>query len=301
MPQGFYERLSLSDAASPAEVESAFQKQLAALVRRLRQARAQGADVRILEAQERGLREARAVLEDPLRRRRYDAFRKTAERGVPTDVEQLWSRHAEALVDPTAISALRVVRTLTELPVGDPFPGVAEPAAPLPGLRMALPPAPPLFDAPSAGLSAGVVNVQVTHTDPGFTEAGDTALVELLGRVPQQLDPLDELLSDLSGTDPGLQAGSEPIDPIDRLALQLGYDGRFLKAVREQRGLSLESMAQSTRISHRYLEALEANAWDQLPAATFVRGYLKEIVRVLALGDRDVVGGYMSLYQRQRG
>ncbi len=297
MPQGFYERLSLTDAASPAEVESAFQKQLAALVRRLRQARAQGADVRILEAQERGLREARAVLGDPLRRRRYDAFRKTSERGVPADVEQLWSRHAEALVDPTAISALRVVRTLTELPVGDPFPGVAEPAAPLPSLRMALPPAP----APLEATASGSVSVQVTPTDPGFAEAGDTALVELLGRVPQQLDPLDELLSDLSGTDPGLQAGAEPADPIDRLALQLGYDGRFLKAVREQRGLSLESMAQSTRISFRYLEALEANAWDQLPAATFVRGYLKEIVRVLSLGDRDVVGGYMALFQRQRG
>lgn len=297
MSQGFYERLAISDTASLAEVESAFQKQLATLVRRLRQARAQGADVRILEAQERGLREARAVLGDPVRRRRYDAFRKASEQGIPETVDQLWSRHAEALVDPTAISALRVVRTLTELPVGDPFPGVAEPAAPLPALRMALPPAPAVPGAPPATPTS----VQVSITDPGFAEAGDTALVELLGRIPQQLDPLDELLSDLSGTDPGLQAGSEPTDPVDRMALQLGYDGRFLKAVREHRGLSLESMAQSTRISHRYLEALEANAWDQLPAATFVRGYLKEIVRVLALGDRDVVGGYMALYQRQRG
>lgn len=291
MPQGFYERLHLAESASPAEVETAFQKQLANLVRRMRQARAQGADVRILEAQEQALREARAVLGDPLRRRRYDAFRKAAEQGLPRSAEELWARQAEALVDPTAISALRVVRTLTDLPVGDPFPGVQEPAPPPPALRMPLPAAAPAAPPPP----------EAAAPEPGFAEAAETALVELLGRLPQQLDPLDELLSDLSGTDPGLQAGAAPTDPIDRLAQQWGYDGRFLKAVRELRALSFDDLARSTRISARYLEAIEANAWDQLPAGTFVRGYVKEIVRVLGVADRDVVGGYMALFQRQRG
>lgn len=312
MPQGFYELLGVPASASPAEVEAAYQKQLAALVRRLRHARQQGADVRILEAQERSLREARAVLADPARRRRYDAYRTASERGLPQDAEQLWSRAAEALVDPDTVAALRVVRTLTDLPVGDPFPGVADPV----GVYRAPPPpvappspavAPPAavggapaisLPPPGPAVGAGVA----APAEPAFAEVTETAVVDLLGRLPR-FDPLDELLADLSGTDAGVRAPSppEPLDPIDRLARDFGYDGRFLRAVREARSIGLDDLSRATRISNRYLEAIEANGFDQLPAATFVRGYLKEIVKVLELADRDVVGGYMALFQRQRG
>ena len=342
MPQGFYELLGLPPTASPAEVDTAYDKQLAALVRRLRHARQQGADVRILEAQERSLREARGVLADPVRRRRYDAYRTASEQGLPRDAEDLWGRAAEALVDPIAVSALRVVRTLTDLPVGEPFPGVADPS-PAPGaLRLppALPPsvgtpvarpspaagtppsgsvavpslavpslaAPSLaVPGPSIALPAGAgpaldpTASEPASSDGGFTESGDTAVVELIGRVPVRIDPLEELLADLSGTDGPAAREAGPVDPIDRLARDFGYDGRFLKAVRQDRGLQLDDLSRATRISNRYLEAIEANGYDQLPAATFVRGYLKEIVKVLDLGDRDVVGGYMALFQRHRG
>lgn len=314
MPQGFYELLGVPASAAPAEVEAAYQKQLAALVRRLRHARQQGADVRILEAQERVLREARAVLSDPARRRRYDAYRAASERGLPQDAEQLWSRAAEALVDPDTVAALRVVRTLTDLPVGDPFPGVSDPVgavrAPLLPPPAAAPPPAPAVPAATAGApaislpppSATAANSPPLPPEPAFAEASDTAVVDLLGRLPR-FDPLDELLADLSGTDAGVRAAPppEPLDPIDRLARDFGYDGRFLRAVREARGIGLDDLSRATRISNRYLEAIEANGFDQLPAATFVRGYLKEIVKVLDLADRDVVGGYMALFQRQRG
>ena len=43
----------------------------------------------------------------------------------------------------------------------------------------------------------------------------------------------------------------------------------------------MESVASATNISTRYVQALETNAYDRLPSAIFVRGYLKEIARVL--------------------
>lgn len=319
MPQGFYELLGVRSDATSAEIEAAYDKELAALVRRMRHARQQGADVRILEGTEQAMREARAVLTDPARRRRYDAFRGASDRGLPADVEGLWQRAAEALVDPVAVSALRVVRTLTDLPVGEPFPGVPDPApapgapqpAAAPSAVQVQPDGPPSWpDLPELTLpepdGAPPAAELAAHADP---PGPDTAPGVPAGAMPRialptegLLDPVDEYLADLSGTDAGVPAApAQPADPIDRLARDFGYDGRFLKAVRQARGLDLDALAAQTRISTRYLGAIEANGYDQLPAATFVRGYLKEVVRVLELGDRDVVGGYMALFHRHRG
>ena len=62
MAQGFYKILGVDQQASSAAIQAAFQDQLAELVRRLRAARRQGADVTILEGQERALQEAMSVL-----------------------------------------------------------------------------------------------------------------------------------------------------------------------------------------------------------------------------------------------
>ncbi|MCB9777581.1 MAG: helix-turn-helix domain-containing protein [Alphaproteobacteria bacterium] len=327
MPQGFYELLGLKPDATPAQVESAYQKELAALVRRMRHARQQGADISILEGQEAVLREARAVLGDAGRRRRYDAYRRASEVGVPTDLEGLWATAAEALVDPVAVAALRVVRTVTDLPVGEPFPGIASPAPktpPPPPISMQPPAAPDRagseLSVPRVALPPTASAPAVADTDPGMPAGlgggasiqlaglgtapplADTSPgIEVLAPSPTAYDPLEQLLGDLSGTDPGIRVQAAPSDPLDRLAKDYGYDGRFLAGVRELRGLTVDDLSRATRISTRYLQALEGNGYDQLPAATFVRGYLKEVVRVLELSDRDVVGGYMALFQRARG
>ncbi len=94
---------------------------------------------------------------------------------------------------------------------------------------------------------------------------------------------------------------AEPADPIDRLIRQHGKGAALLRAVREHRGLSLEELARTTRISGRYLAALEEGAFDRLPSPTFVRGYLRQVAQVLELGDRGVVEGYMALFTNQRG
>ncbi len=51
--------------------------------------------------------------------------------------------------------------------------------------------------------------------------------------------------------------------------------GRILHAARLKRGQSLEAVAQQTRISKRFLEALEENRFEQFPAVVYLRGFLK--------------------------
>ncbi len=51
--------------------------------------------------------------------------------------------------------------------------------------------------------------------------------------------------------------------------------GPILRAARLKRGQSLEAVAQQTRISKRFLEALEENRFEQFPAIVYLRGFLK--------------------------
>jgi cytoskeleton protein RodZ len=76
-----------------------------------------------------------------------------------------------------------------------------------------------------------------------------------------------------------------------------GYSGGLLRAVREAKGITLQEVADSTRISVRYLEAIEGDAHDRLPSATFVKGYVREVSRLLKLDEESVVTGYMRRLQ----
>ncbi|MCA9495294.1 MAG: helix-turn-helix domain-containing protein, partial [Myxococcales bacterium] len=88
-------------------------------------------------------------------------------------------------------------------------------------------------------------------------------------------------------------------DVVGRLVDEHGYGGVLLATVRGRLGLSVKDVADHTRISVRYLEALESEARDQLPSATFVRGYVREVARVLQLDADAVVAGYMRRYEGQ--
>ena len=51
--------------------------------------------------------------------------------------------------------------------------------------------------------------------------------------------------------------------------------GSVLRAARLKRGQTLEAVAQQTRISKRFLEALENDRFEQFPAIVYLRGFLR--------------------------
>jgi len=65
--------------------------------------------------------------------------------------------------------------------------------------------------------------------------------------------------------------------------------GEHLKREREMRGVSLEEICAATRISTRFLEALESETWEQLPGGVFNRGFVRAVARFLGLDEDSLV------------
>lgn len=68
--------------------------------------------------------------------------------------------------------------------------------------------------------------------------------------------------------------------------------GEHLRREREMRGVSLEEIAATTRISTRFLEALEQEAWDRLPGGVFNRGFVRTVARYLGLEEESLLAEY---------
>lgn len=68
--------------------------------------------------------------------------------------------------------------------------------------------------------------------------------------------------------------------------------GEHLKREREMRGVSLEEVSSATRISTRFLVAIESGQWDQLPGGAFNRGFIRSTSRYLGLDEDGMVAEY---------
>ncbi|GIK84098.1 MAG: hypothetical protein BroJett025_07200 [Patescibacteria group bacterium] len=65
--------------------------------------------------------------------------------------------------------------------------------------------------------------------------------------------------------------------------------GETLKDERMKHRLRLEDLSKKTRIRVMYLEALEENRFDELPATTFVKGYIKTYAHVFGFDHKPLL------------
>jgi cytoskeleton protein RodZ len=70
--------------------------------------------------------------------------------------------------------------------------------------------------------------------------------------------------------------------------------GVYLRELRTRRGVSLDEIARKTRVASRYLEALEADAFDDLPAPVFIRGFIRAYCQALGEPPHEALMVYDS-------
>jgi cytoskeletal protein RodZ len=63
----------------------------------------------------------------------------------------------------------------------------------------------------------------------------------------------------------------------------------------------LREIAESSRISLRYLEAFEQDRFDLLPAPLFAKGFLREYAKFVGLDPDEVVNYYLSASPKEAG
>ncbi len=83
-----------------------------------------------------------------------------------------------------------------------------------------------------------------------------------------------------------------PVSPPRLAAYQ--STGEILQTARVQQGFSLEEIALQTFIKKDYLEALEEDRLDDLPAAVYTCGYIRQYARLLHLDDAELVLHYQE-------
>jgi cytoskeleton protein RodZ len=77
--------------------------------------------------------------------------------------------------------------------------------------------------------------------------------------------------------------------------------GRYLRAVRIERGVTLEEVARETRIGIETLTLIEKEDLSRLPADVFVKGFLRAFAKAVGADANRVVGAYtVSLQARQK-
>lgn len=70
--------------------------------------------------------------------------------------------------------------------------------------------------------------------------------------------------------------------------------GAYLKEQREARRVSVDELAQTTRIPARILRQIELGSHAELPADVFVRGFLRAYARALDLDPEHVLARYIG-------
>ena len=91
-----------------------------------------------------------------------------------------------------------------------------------------------------------------------------------------------------------------------KLAMTMADDrqvdfGTFLRLAREQRGVSLQQLAVTTKISARVLEALERNDPGKLPGGIFSRAFVRAYAREVGLDADAAVANFVSAFPSESG
>jgi cytoskeletal protein RodZ len=75
--------------------------------------------------------------------------------------------------------------------------------------------------------------------------------------------------------------------------------GEKLKQAREARGVSISEIAEQTRISSHYLEAIESDDYRTLPGGIFNKGFVKSYAKYVGVDEQEALQDYAKLVNEQ--
>jgi cytoskeleton protein RodZ len=80
----------------------------------------------------------------------------------------------------------------------------------------------------------------------------------------------------------------------------MGEFGDNLRRERELRGITLAEISESTKISKRWLKALEDEEFETLPGGVFNRGFVRSYAHFLGINEEEAVADYITASNEQQ-
>ena len=287
--QTLYEILEVPDDAPSAEIERAYERvrsiyEPGALATYTLMAPDEAADLG------RRIEEARTVLLDPVARAGYDArlasgtplpragrtddSTPTVSATAPPGFQQPGPRQP-----PPAAALLEV--SIRDLPAATPPPFAAP--VPEPAPEAAAPPAGPEA-VPAALPAAAVADASAPPpTSPPFAAMGER---------PPEAAPAAG-----AAPPPAPRQAEKPVVLPDNLR----WSGEQIRKAREARGLTIAQLAERTRITRHHIENVEADRFEKLPAAVYLRGIVMSLARELRLDGQKVARSYLEHLAATKG
>ena len=311
MTQNFYAMLGISETAPMLEVHAAYKRKLGALVHRKHSAERSQSAMAELCREERALREAVTILTDPVRRSMYNTFRKASDGSLPSNQGELWGEVQNTVVDKTTVAAVRLLGSLTTLPLQEVSLLKAPPTKRNPeeektepmGVRPAS-----LKNKTQRNDVRNTIN-QVTEERSPAVELDATEMVSKPGKPASVKAPIDTLKQRVpkqstksTTSQQPKRRKAEPAKPAAKkaklttaeLVRQYGYSGRLFRAIRENQDLSIGDLSQRTNVPVNYINAIESEDFGVFSNSFFVRGVVKNISRSLGIQERAIVEGFLS-------
>lgn len=127
-----------------------------------------------------------------------------------------------------------------------------------------------------------------------------TVSMRVTDRAPRVIEhEPEEFAMLIEGASPKETAGAgnlaDGLEPEDGI-----YDGAVLRRIRMSLGIELAEVAARSKISLEHLHNIEEDAFDELPSAVYVRGFVKQFAHCLGLDPVAVATSYYEMMTASR-
>jgi cytoskeletal protein RodZ len=65
--------------------------------------------------------------------------------------------------------------------------------------------------------------------------------------------------------------------------------------------VSIDEMSNKIKVSKIYLEAIESDSFDKLPAEVYAKGFFNSYLNYIGLDRKDLVEALMEIYRARKG
>jgi flagellar biosynthesis protein FlhG len=151
----------------------------------------------------------------------------------------------------------------------------------------------------SLPLTSLVWGAELGREQARIEEAHDTLLDPVRRRAYDLSTFPEEELSEAPAKDPTSEArDSELLMLQSELAREIHaetqFTGALLQKVRESQGVEITDIASRTKIAVTHLRAIEKDAFGELPALVYTRGFVQELAKCLRLDPSQVARTYLK-------